>query len=135
MRLVDFQKRDPCAEIRLNVNDFSLGLEEIVARENLDENQRVLGKGVHHVQVASVQAEFAHARGDAHIRLFFDKFGCGNECVSGRATLFSTHEFRLRARQFMIVRACRGIWSGMEVRCVSDTVENEKIDDGAIVRR
>src|SRR5438105_3853780 len=91
MLLVDLQERDTCAEIWLYVNDFSIGLKEVIAGKNLYTDQSVLWKRVHHVQVAPVEAEFADTRGDAHVRFFLDEFGGGNERVSGRATQLSSH--------------------------------------------
>src|SRR5229473_1218723 len=89
---LDFEERYTGAEVGLHVNNFGLGLEEIVARENLHQHQSVLGKGIHHIQIATVQAELADASGNAHVRRFLNQLGAGDERVAGRASLFFPQE-------------------------------------------
>ena len=51
-----FEKGDAGSEIGLHVNDFGFCLKEIFAGEDFDEHKSVLGKGIHHVEVAAVEA-------------------------------------------------------------------------------
>lgn len=51
-----FKEGHATAEIRLHVNDFGFGMEEIFAGENFDEHLSVLRKRIHHVQIAAVKA-------------------------------------------------------------------------------
>jgi len=53
---LDFEEAEAAAEIRLDVDDFGFGVEEILAGENLYEYESVLRKGIHHVEVAAVKA-------------------------------------------------------------------------------
>jgi len=85
----DFEKGDAAAEIGLDVNDFGFGVEEIFAGENLDEDQGLLGEGIHHVQVAAVQAQFADTSSDTHVGFLFDELRAGDESVAWRSALFS----------------------------------------------
>src|SRR6266700_6395520 len=55
-----------------------------------------MGKWIHHVQIATVQAELAHPRGDPYVCFLFDQLGAGDERVPWRTTSLSFHDFRLR---------------------------------------
>src|SRR5262249_14795026 len=85
---VNFEKGDPGSQIWLDVDDFGFGLKEIVAGEDLYQNKGALGKGIHHVQVATVQAEFADASGDANFCLLLDELSAGDKGIAWRAALF-----------------------------------------------
>ena len=52
----DFQERETTAEVRLDVNDFCLGVEKIFAGENFHEHESVLREGIHHVEITAVKA-------------------------------------------------------------------------------
>lgn len=52
----DFEEGDAAAQVRLDVNDFCLGVEEIFAGENFYEHNSVLRERIHHVEVAAVKA-------------------------------------------------------------------------------
>ena len=52
----DFEEGDAAAQVRLDVNDFCLGVEEIFAGENFHEHESVLRERIHHVEVAAVKA-------------------------------------------------------------------------------
>src|ERR1700737_4491926 len=51
---IDFEENHASAKIGLHVNDFGFCLEGLVARENLHQDLRLLGKGIHHIQIATV---------------------------------------------------------------------------------
>jgi len=85
---LNFEKRDAGAKMGLHINDFGLGVEEFFTGKNFDEYESALRKGIHHIEVAAVQAELADASGDAHVGLLFDEFGAGDEGITGRAALF-----------------------------------------------
>ena len=52
----DFDEGETGAEVRLDVDDFCFGVEEIFAGENLDEHESALRERIHHVEIATVQA-------------------------------------------------------------------------------
>jgi len=52
----NFEERETGAEIGLHVDDSCLGLEQVFAGENFHEHESVLGKRIHHVEVATVEA-------------------------------------------------------------------------------
>jgi hypothetical protein len=84
----DGEEGHPRSHVGLGVDDFRLGLEIGVTGGNLDEHQRSYGERIHHIQIAAVKAQLAHARGNAHIRSFLDQFGAGDEGISWHATAF-----------------------------------------------
>src|SRR5260370_2597996 len=92
--LFDLMESDTSSQVGLHINNSGLGLKEIVARENLHQHKSVLGKGIHHIQIAAVQAELADASGNAHVRRFLNQLGAGYERVAGRASLVSVQEAR-----------------------------------------
>src|SRR6266851_3953380 len=80
----DLLEHHTSAHIRLRINDLRLGLEERISRGDFHQHHRPLGERIHHVQIAPVQAQFAHPRRDAHISLLFDQLGARYERVPGR---------------------------------------------------
>ena len=78
------QKRYARTHIVLRVDDLGLGLEERFPRCNFHQHQCPVREGIHHVQVASVPAEFAHTRSDAHVGLRFNQLGACNKRVPRR---------------------------------------------------
>jgi hypothetical protein len=88
----DFEKGKAAAEIGLDVDDLGFGVEELFAGKNLYEDQSVLREGIHHIEIATVEAQFADASGDAHVGFLLDELGAGNESVTRRAALFSFQE-------------------------------------------
>jgi len=52
----DFEEGETAAEVRLDVDDFCFGVEEILAGENFYEHESVLRERIHHVEVAAVKA-------------------------------------------------------------------------------
>lgn len=94
--LFDFGEREAAAEIGLDIDDFGFGVEEVFAGENFDEHQGVLREGIHHIEIAAMQAELTDASGDAHVGFLLDKFGAGDESVAWRAALFFPQEGSLR---------------------------------------
>ncbi len=52
----DFEEGETAAEVWLDVDDFCLSVEEILAGENFYEHESVLQEGIHHVEVAAVKA-------------------------------------------------------------------------------
>src|SRR6266581_6235426 len=55
-----------------------------------------MGKWIHHVQIATVQAELAHPRGDPYVCFLFDQLGAGDERVPGRTAFLLICDGRLR---------------------------------------
>ena len=80
----DLQEAHTGSHIRLRINDLRPGFEERIPRGDFHQHHRPHGEGIHHVQIAPVQAQFAHPRRDAHFGLFFNQFGARYERVPGR---------------------------------------------------
>jgi hypothetical protein len=76
------------ADVGRGMNGFRAGLEQGVAGFDGEVNHGVHGKGVHHIEIAAVQGEFANARRDADLRIFFGEFGTGEKEISRRPALF-----------------------------------------------
>ena len=91
-----FQKPQARAHIRLGINDLRLGLEERLPRGNFHQYHRPLGKGIHHVQIASVPAQFAHSRSDPDVCSLFDQLSAGDERVSRRTASLLVVDGRLQ---------------------------------------
>src|ERR1700737_5419594 len=64
------------------VYDSHLGFEDRLAHRNLYQRERVLRKRVQHIQITTLQAEFAYACGDAHLGLRFEQFGVSDKRVT-----------------------------------------------------
>jgi|SRR5579859_3021002 len=88
----DVNERKTGTEIGLDVDDAGFGVEVFFTGENFYEDQGVLREGIHHVEIAAVQAELADAGGDAHVGFLLDEFGTGDEGVAWRAALFFPQE-------------------------------------------
>jgi hypothetical protein len=111
---LDFQERETTTEVRLDVNDFCLGVEEIFAGENFHEHESAFRERIHHVEVAAVKAQLADASGDAHVGFLLDELGAGDEGVAGRAALFSFQEDGpLNYSPMKLGAACRGVAEGL----------------------
>ena len=59
------------ADVGRGMNGFRASLEQGVAGFDGEMNHDVHGKGIHHIEIAAVQGEFANARRDADLRIFF----------------------------------------------------------------
>src|SRR6266581_2074793 len=55
-----------------------------------------MGKWIHHVQIATVQAELAHPRGDPYVCFLFDQLGACDERVPWRTAFLLICDGRLR---------------------------------------
>jgi hypothetical protein len=84
-----------CADVGRGVG-LCAGLEQGVAGFDGEEDDGVHGKGIHHIEIAAVQAAFADARGNAYLRILFGEFGTGEKEISRRPALFLIHD---RARE------------------------------------
>src|SRR5882757_7077989 len=78
------QKRYARTHIVLGVDDLGLGLEERLPRGNFHQHQYPVREGIQHIQIASVPAELAYTRSDAHVGLHFNQFGACYKRVPGR---------------------------------------------------
>src|SRR5208337_3614733 len=85
------EEDNACAHIGLGVDDSAFRLENHFVGPNLQEHERVLWEGIHHVQVTPVQAQFADPRSDAHFRFLFKELGAGEEHIPRRAAAFPFH--------------------------------------------
>src|SRR5580658_6239480 len=83
-----FEENDAGAHVGLGVDDFRLSLEEGIAGGNLDEHECSYRERIHHIQIAAVEAQFADARSNTHIRSLFNELSAGNKCIPWRATAF-----------------------------------------------
>jgi len=88
----DFEEGKASAEIGLHIDDFCFGVKRVFTGKNLHEDHGFLREGIHHIEIAAMEAQFANASSDADIGFLLDEFGAGDEGVAGRAALFSFQE-------------------------------------------
>src|SRR4029077_17825788 len=82
-----------CADVGRGVNGLCASLEQGAAGFDGEVYHGVHGKGIHHIEVATVQGEFADARRNANLKIFFGEFGTGEKEISRRPALFLTHDW------------------------------------------
>src|SRR5271165_203128 len=86
-----FEESDTRAHVGLRVNDFPLRLEQLFVGPDLQQYGGAHGEGIHHVQVAAVQTQFADAGSDAHFGFFFKKLRAGKKDIPRRTPAFAFH--------------------------------------------
>src|ERR1700681_167409 len=88
------------------VNHPYLGFENLVARRNLYQRDRVLRERVQHIQITAVYAEFAHACGDTHSGSRFEQFSVGDKRVPWiSSALFFAHPYPPKIKSTALSRA------------------------------
>ena len=75
----DLQEDHAGTHIRLRINDFGFGREERIPGGDPHEHQRSLGERIHHIQIATMQAQFTHSRSDPDIGLLIDQLSARDE--------------------------------------------------------
>src|SRR4029077_2280896 len=96
------------AEIGLRVDNGSGRFKEFSLAVNLDLDLRVLRQGIGHVQVAAVEAELSHARGDTGLRGLVNPRGGGDEGITRRSATLISHWAFLRKAVAAIVSLVAG---------------------------
>src|SRR5260370_1875350 len=92
----NFDKNHTSANAGVHVKNFSLGLEGICGRRNFDLHDCSYRERVHHIQVASLQAQLADARGYADGGFLLDQLGAGDKRVPGGVTALLFDHVSLR---------------------------------------
>src|SRR6266852_2461555 len=82
---------DANAEIGLRVDNGSGRFKEFALAINLDLDLGILRQGIGHVQVAAVQAELGHPRGDAGLRGLVHHFSSGDKRITRRSATLISH--------------------------------------------
>src|SRR5205814_10127397 len=75
----DLQEDYAGTHIRLRINDFGLGGEERIPGGDPHEHQRSLGERIHHIQIATMEAQFAYSRSDPDVCFLIDQLSARDE--------------------------------------------------------
>ena len=83
VKLAHVAERKSYSEIRLRIHDRGLGFKVVRSGEDLHEHTRSARKGLRHIQVASIQAQFRYAGEHPGAGIDFRDFCAGDKGKPG----------------------------------------------------
>ena len=93
---VDVEECGAGADVGNGVNDAAVGVKRFRAGSDFERDERFRREGIHHVEIAAVEAQVADARVDANALDGLDEFGLGGEEMAGSAAAFVFHSGLVR---------------------------------------